>query len=60
MMAIFNSTDSGAKQKSVQVNVLRKLGEDEVDEEVGDMYEVSLPDGSRQHAFADELTINNQ
>ena len=38
-----------------RVTIVRKLTEDEVDEEVGYMYEVVFVDGVATHAFSDEL-----
>lgn len=57
-MKIFNCTDSDKRERGpVEVEVLRKLGSDECDAEVGDMYAVRLPDGSVEHAFSDELSV---
>lgn len=38
------------------VSIVRELGDDERDPEVGRMFEVRYGDGGTVHAFADELT----
>jgi hypothetical protein len=38
-----------------RATIIRPLGPDEADEEVGPMYRVVFPDGSRGDVFADEL-----
>jgi hypothetical protein len=54
-MTTFTCTASDGPA-SCEVEVLRQLGPDEVDEEVGAMFKVRLPDGSTYDAFVDELS----
>ena len=44
-----------AKYDGMACEVLSKLGPDQVDEEVGDMFNVRFDDGHELHVFADEL-----
>lgn len=37
--------------------ILSQMGPDEVDDEVGPMYKVRLPDGTIEDAFHSELTL---
>jgi len=53
--AIFNDTSSDGWGKNIAVQVIRRLGPDECDAEVGPMYEIIRADGQTRHAFRDEL-----
>lgn len=44
-----------AGREGTPVEIVRRLGPDQVDEEVGPMYVVRLPSGLLLHVFADEL-----
>ncbi|UTC28489.1 hypothetical protein GURKE_04870 [Brevundimonas phage vB_BpoS-Gurke] len=56
-IALFASTASDATvAPGTRVEIVRPLGDDECDPEVGVMYRVRLPGGEEEDAFADELT----
>ncbi|USN15599.1 hypothetical protein KIKIMORA_04810 [Brevundimonas phage vB_BpoS-Kikimora] len=56
-IALFASTASDATvAPGTRVEIVRPLGDDECDPEVGAMYRVRLPGGEEEDAFADELT----
>lgn len=56
-LARFTSIDRAELGKRpVGVRIMRQLGPDEADAEVGPMFEVEAAEGEKQHAFAEELT----
>lgn len=56
-IVVFRSTDSGKYYKIPQnAQILRMLSADECDiDDVGYMYEIQFEDGTKHHAFEDEL-----
>lgn len=54
---IFRSTEKKLSERSGStVTLVRELGSDERDAEVGRMFEVQFPDGLKAHVFEDELS----
>lgn len=58
MKKVFNTTQSDLEQyNGVEVEIIRLLTKDEVDlEDVGNMYQVKLPNGIEIEVFEDELS----